>query len=257
MKINLREDYPFFYETHMHTNQGSACGNNTGYDMARACKKFGYTGVFITDHNWGGNTCVSRELPWKEWMETYATGYQDAKRYGDENDLDVFFGMETGFQGTEFLIYGLTPEDFINIPEIRTCTIEEQYSIIKKAGGMVSQAHPYRVEPYIPEVRCFPQYADAIEAYNATHSSPLSVSHNVAEWNDAAIKLALDNQKPITAGSDIHSTKLFGGGMAFKRRLKDAKDFCSAVLNNEDYIISDGQYWRDKKGQIIAGIELV
>ncbi|MBO4310483.1 MAG: histidinol-phosphatase [Lachnospiraceae bacterium] len=256
MKINLLKDYPYFYETHMHTNQGSACGQNTGYEMAKACCEFGYAGAFVTDHNWGGNTCISRELPWDEWMRQYAKGYEDAKRFGDENDFDVFFGMETGYRGTEFLIYGLSPEEFINIPAIRTCSIEEQYSIVKEAGGMVSQAHPYRVEPYIPEVRTFPDYADAIEAYNATHSSPLSQSHNIADWNDDAMKLALDNNKPITAGSDTHSTILFGGGMAFKKRLKDSRDFCRAVLENEDYIISDGVYWRDKKGQIIASLEI-
>ena len=43
--------------------------------------------------------------------------------------------------------------------------------------------------------------------------------------------------------------------MAFKRRLKSAKDFCDAIKNNEDYIVSDGVYWRDKKGTIIDGIE--
>lgn len=254
MKIILREEYPYFYETHMHTNQGSACGNNTGYEMAEACKEFGYSGAFITDHNWGGNTCVSRELPWEEWMNLYATGYRDAKRYGDANDFDVFFGMETGFQGTEFLIYGLTPEVFIKMPEFRTCTIERQYELIKERNGLVSQAHPYRVEPYIPEIRTFPEYADAIEAYNATHSSPLSKAHNVAEWNDQAIELALKFNKPITAGSDIHSTRLFGGGMAFKKRIKSAKEFCEAIKNNEDYIVSDGVYWRDKKGTILESI---
>ena len=114
MKIILREDYPFFYETHMHTNQGSACGNNTGYEMAEAAKAFGYTGVFITDHNWGGNTCVSRELPWEEWMTQYARGYRDAKRFGDANDLDVFFGMETGFTGTEFF-YNISGKAFRDI----------------------------------------------------------------------------------------------------------------------------------------------
>ena len=93
MKINLQEGYPFFYETHMHTKLGSACGSNTGYEMAEACKELGYTGVFITDHNWGGNTCISRELPWEEWMQQYSAGYRDAKRFGDANGLDVFFGM--------------------------------------------------------------------------------------------------------------------------------------------------------------------
>ncbi len=256
MKINIQKDYPYFYETHMHTNQGSACGSNSGYEMAKACKEFGYTGAFFTDHNWGGNTCISRELGWKDWMIQYSTGYRDAKRFGDENDFDVFFGMETGYQGTEFLILGLDVEWFINNPALRTSTIEEQYNLVHSSGGFVSQAHPYRVEPYIPEVRVFPEYADAIEAFNATHSSPISKSHNDPSWNDMALELAIKYQKPITAGSDVHSTNLFGGGMAFKKRFKTSAELCRAILDREDYIISDGVYWRSSKGDILAPVEI-
>lgn len=256
MKIELLNEYPYLYETHMHTNLGSACGNNSGEEMARACKEFGYTGAFITDHNWGGNTSVSRELPWKEWMTKYSYGYLDAKKYGDANDFDVYFGMETGFVGTEFLIWGLSVEWFLENEAFRTSDIENQYKLVHEAGGIVAQAHPYRVESYIPEVRLFPQYADAIEAFNATHSSPFSKSHNEPSWNDSALELALKNNKPMTAGSDVHSIRLFGGGMAFKRRLKDASDFCKAVLDGEDYVMSDGLYWRDKMGKIIADVSI-
>lgn len=37
MKI---EGYPFLYETHLHTCQGSRCGRNTGAEMAEAAKKW-------------------------------------------------------------------------------------------------------------------------------------------------------------------------------------------------------------------------
>jgi len=257
MKINILKDFPYLYETHMHTNLGSACGHNTGAEMAAACKEMGYTGVFITDHNWGGNTCVSRELDWPEWMTLYARGYRDAKAWGDANDLDVYFGMETGFSGTEFLVWGLEPEWFIDNPAFRTADIENQYKLVHAGGGIVSQAHPYRVEPYIPEVRNFPQFVDAFEAYNATHSSPLSKSHNDPSWNDLAMELARKHNKPITAGSDTHSTTLFGGGMAFKRRFANVKEFCKAITSKEEYIVSDGVYWRDKNGEIITAVQFV
>ena len=90
MKVKILEDYPYLYETHLHTNQGSACGVNSGYEMAKACKEAGYTGIFVTDHNWGGNTCVNKELNFSEWMRLYKRGYEDAKEYGDANDLYVF-----------------------------------------------------------------------------------------------------------------------------------------------------------------------
>ena len=54
----IKEAYPYLYETHLHTSQGSACGKAEGAQMARACKAAGYTGIFVTDHNWGGNTAV-------------------------------------------------------------------------------------------------------------------------------------------------------------------------------------------------------
>ena len=256
MKIQLLEEYPYLYEGHLHTCQASACAVNTGYEMAKACKEFGYTGIFVTDHNWGGNTCIDKSLPWKEWIKAYTAGYYDAKRYGDSNDFDVFFGMETGFFGTEFLIYGLTAEWFIESDDLRNMTIEEQYKIITEAGGMVSQAHPFRVEYYIPEVRNFPEFVDAFETSNATHSSPMSRSHNESKWDDEARELAAKHNKPQTAGSDVHSVRIFGGGMAFKRRLTSSQDFKNAVLGNEDYILSDGLYWRDKMGKIIADVTI-
>ncbi len=255
MKVKLIEDYLYLYETHLHTNQGSACGQNSGYEMAKACKEAGYTGIFVTDHNWGGNTCINKELNLTEWMRLYKRGYEDAKEYGDANDLSVFFGMETGFHGTEFLIVGLMPEWFVENPEIRVCSIEEQYRLVHEGGGMVVQAHPFRVENYIPEVCNFPEYVDAFEGSNATHSSPLSVCHNEPSWDDLARDLAHKTNKPMTAGSDVHSTRLFGGGVAFKRKLKSAGDYADAILNGEDYILSDGAFWRKKNGEIICPFE--
>ena len=68
MKIRLLPEYPYLYEAHLHMNTGSACGNNTGAEMMKACKEYGYTGAFVTDHNWGGNTAIDRSLPWEECM---------------------------------------------------------------------------------------------------------------------------------------------------------------------------------------------
>lgn len=53
----------------------------------------------------------------------------------------------------------------------------------------------------------------------------------------------------MTAGSDIHTTRLLGGGMAFRRKLKDGEDFVSAVRNQEDYILTNGEDWFDSRGE--------
>ena len=128
--MSLIKEYPFLYETHLHTSQGSACGSNSGYEMAKAAHEAGYAGIFVTDHNWGGNTAVNRSLPWEQWVREFEKGYLDAKRYGDEHDFDVFFGYEAGYGGPEFLIYGVDADWMIAHPEIREASVPEQYRLI-------------------------------------------------------------------------------------------------------------------------------
>lgn len=245
--IDLK-DYPYLYETHLHTSQSSACAHATGYEMAKAAHEAGYAGIIVTDHNWGGNTAVDRSLPWENWVAEFAKGYLDAKRYGDAHDFDVFFGYEAGYNGTEFLIYGVTPEWMAAHPELRTATVEEQYALVHQAGGMVIHAHPFREEWYIPEIRLYPEFVDGVEGVNATHSSSLSSSHNDPAYDARAIAYARENHLPMTAGSDIHRTALYGGGVAFRRRLRSIQDYCEAILSGGDYILNNGETLYNKSG---------
>lgn len=234
------KEYPYLYETHLHTSQASACAHNTGYEMAAAAKEYGYTGMFVTDHAWGGNTCVDKSLPWDEWVKLFAEGYYDAKRFGYENDFDVFFGFEAAFNGTEFLIYGLSPEWLISHPQMHDASIEEQYRLVHKAGGLVIQAHPFRDESYIPHQRLFPHHVDGVEGLNATHSCHLSMSHNNTLYDDQAIVYGYANNLLFTAGSDVHTTQMFGGGVAFSHRLTSGQDYVRAILGKEKYIVTNG-----------------
>ena len=177
-----RKDYPYLYETHLHTSQSSACAKNSGYEMAAAAHAYGYAGIFVTDHNWGGNTCTDRSLPWETWVKEFTAGYLDAKRYADEHpDFDVFFAYEAGFNATEFLIYNISPQWLMEHPGIREASLEEHLRMVRQEGGMVIHAHPYREEWYIPEIRLFPELVDGVEGINATHSCSKSTSHNKKE----------------------------------------------------------------------------
>ena len=101
-------DYQYKYELHLHTKEASACASLDGAVQVRLYKSLGYDGVFITDHFFGGNTAVPRTLPWEKRIHLFCEGYRHAKEEGDRIGLKVFFGLETGFSGTEFLIYGVT-----------------------------------------------------------------------------------------------------------------------------------------------------
>lgn len=242
------EGYPYLYETHLHTNQGSACARNSGREMVAAAKAAGYTGIIITEHNWGGNTCVDRSLPWETWVREFCRGYEEAKKWGDENGLDVFWGYEAGFHGTEFLIYGITPQWLAEHPEIREAPLETHLSMIREAGGMVIHAHPFREEWYIPKVRLYPHLVDGVEGVNASHSNSRSTGHNNREYDQRAISYAREQNLPMTAGSDVHSTMLFGGGVAFPTRLENIQDYCARIRGDADYVLTNGEQVYDKQG---------
>lgn len=248
--INI-EDYKYKYETHLHTKEGSTCAKCTGDEMARAAKNAGYSGIFVTDHAWGGNTAVDRSLPWKEWVEKFALGYEHAKKWGDENDFTVFYGYEAGYNATEFLIYGLTPEWMANHEELHDATIEEQLSIVHSGGGIVVHAHPFREEYYIPQIRLFPEYVDGVEGMNATHSSHLSKSHNNPEFDVKAIAYAKEHNFFMTAGSDVHTTQMLGGGMLTKEKLTSPTDFIKLVQSDEMYLLTDGDRIYDRYANLI------
>lgn len=230
----------FLYETHMHTSEGSACARNTAAEMAGAYAAGGYTGIIVTDHFFYGNTAVDRSLPWQEWVERYCLGYEHAKAEGDRLGLQVFFGWESGYKGTEFLVYGLDKEWLLAHPEIRDATVEEQFRLVHEGGGIVSHAHPFREASYISKIRLFPEYVDAVEGVNATHSGLTKKCHGHPEYNDMAIAYAKEHGLPLTAGGDQHTTEMIYGGMVFPRKLENIHDFIRAVKGREAVRMLDG-----------------
>lgn len=229
----------FLYETHMHTSEASACAVNTGAEMARAYKAAGYTGIIITDHFFYGNTAVDRSLPWRQWVERFCLGYEHAREEGERIGLQVFFGWESCYSGTEFLIYGPDKRWLLEHPEIRDAAVEEQKRLVHEVGGIISHAHPFREADYIPKINTFPAYVDAVEGINASHTS-LQKKIRHPEYNVRALDYAKEHNLPLTAGSDQHSTLMLGGGMVFPRKLSDIHDFGRAVLNREAVCFPDG-----------------
>lgn len=235
-RIKKYSDY-YIYETHMHTSQGSACARNTGAEMARAAKDYGYTGITITDHFFYGNTAVDRSLPWNQWVEMFCQGYYDAKKTGEEIGLQVFFGWESCYDTMEFLIYGLSPDWLMAHPEIRDCSVKEQYQMIHRDGGVVIQAHPFREADYIHDMTQYPEDVDGVEVLNISNGAKSGYGLNANPWDDKAYEYAKEHGLHMSAGSDVHSTKIMSCGMGFKRRLLDGQDFAKAILRDEGIIM--------------------
>ena len=238
----------YLYETHLHTTEGSACAHNTAEEMVMAYKKAGYTGIMVTDHFYYANTAVDRSLPWEDWVEGYCKGYENAQKAGAKVGLQVFFGWESGYRGTDFLVYGLDKQWLLSHPEIKDATVEEQYKLVHGAGGMIIHAHPYREAVYIPEIRLFPDCVDGVEVSNAGHFDRGLDNDGRSLYDKRALEYAMKYNLPHTGGSDIHTTRIVWGGMEFSRKLSDVQDYICAVKAREGKPLDYVKLQREKMG---------
>lgn len=218
----------YIYETHLHTSQGSKCGRSPGRDFVQQYIDAGYTGVIVTDHFFHGNCCVDRNLPWREFVNRFCAGYEDARNEGEKRGLSVFFGWEENFKGDEYLVYGLDKEWLLGHPEMIHWTRKQQHDAVRASGGCVVQAHPFRAVSYLHTIYLSPSFADAVEGVNAG---------NEPQWNSLALRYASIVGLPVTAGSDNHLAdatrpeKL--AGVAFDRPLFSIHDYVSAILDKK------------------------
>ena len=216
--VNMRL---YRYETHLHTTQASACAVYSAQEQVRSYKEAGYDGIVVTDHFYTGNTCISRNLPWGEWVENFCKGYETAKEEGDRIGLSVFFGWEAYYNATEFLIYGLDKQWLLQHPDIVTWDIKEQYQRVHADGGFVIHAHPFRIRPYIKEVRLFPEYVDAVEAIN--------IGNGNDSFDRQAMEYAKQHNLPVTGGTDAHGAENIRSGVAFRKKVRDMNDFIDRI----------------------------
>lgn len=224
------------YETHMHTCQGSACGVSTGAEHARYYKEMGYQGIIITDHFFGGNTAVPKTGSWKERIDWFCSGYEDALIEGQKIGLDVFFGWEQGYKGDEYLIYGLDKQWLLDHPEVEFWTRREQFEGVHKDGGCVIQAHPFRDRAYINRVRLAKQFCDGIEVANAGNHP----------YNDAyALRYAQEFGFVTIAGSDNHHSPTgIQMGIETEEKLESIHDLVKLVRTHGSItpIVPEGRF---------------
>jgi hypothetical protein len=206
----------------MHTASVSACAASQPEEMARYYKKCGYTGIIVTDHFINGNTSCPQYLPWEKKIEFFANGYERAKKEGDKIGLDVFFGLEYSYKGTDFLVYGLQPEYLIAHPDFHMLDMKNFSSAVRGGGGFLAQAHPFRKEWWIADpTPASPELIDAVEVHNLAMSD---------EVNRKAFEYAEKHNLPMMAGSDAHCDYLKKpAGIVLKKRAESIFDIIDAI----------------------------
>lgn len=234
LHIQRASGAPYRYEMHQHTAGCSACGIDDPVKTVKGLKAAGFAGMVLTNHFFRGNTGIRRHQDWVDFVRPYIDAYEQAKAVGQALDFDVLFGLEEGVgSGKEVLLYGISPQWALAYPELRGLkgdrqSLERLYQLVHEGGGLVYQAHPFRVRDYIadPWKPLPPDCLDGVEGYNASNS-PVE--------NVRAAAFAKEYDLPMIAGSDAHVADFRGRyGIACYHRIRTERDLAD-TLREQDY----------------------
>lgn len=231
--------YTYRYEMHCHCNWCSACAHSSPQAMAQAYYQAGYAGMVLTDHFLSGSTAIDRSLPWKDKVEAYWRAYEAARDWarGRSRDFTVLFGLEHQYGGgKEVLTYGIDLDFLLAHPDLDQYSLADYTDTVRRAGGLISMAHPYRHAGYIDDtILPQPRYLDGAEVYNYG---------NTPEENRQAYELAREHRLIPTSGGDVHKEdeeNLAKAGIALPSPIATGEELVQ-VLRSLDYrIIADGQ----------------
>jgi histidinol phosphatase-like PHP family hydrolase len=226
----MNDNQTYKYDLHMHSYPCSV-GGSPIRDHIDALIAKGYSGMVITNHFYNGNNDIDKTQPWADFVDAYWQDYLYGLEYARQFDFDLLFGLEEHVgDGLEILLYGITAEQIAAHPELATCDTETYVEIIHSLGGLVYQAHPFRLRRYIPTpgpLACLDKM-DGIEVYNAG---------NTPEQNESAAQLAKELNLAIVAGSDGHGTHNAGrSGILTKERIRNNDDLIR-ILKSRDYTV--------------------
>ena len=228
------------YDLHIHTAEGDIVANVSGAEIVKKYKELGYDGVVITDHyfssfykwfkddiNLDDKTSI---------IDRYLRGYYSALNEAEKIGFTVLCGAEVRFDGTpnDYLVYGLNPEDFYELPLLNRLKNVEELSNVLPDSALIVQAHPFRDKMTV----CTPNHIFGIEGYNA--GTPKF-------RNEMAKTFAKFYNKPIVSGTDFHCSPNFAlGGITTDKKINNNKDFVEVLKSGNYSIIEtfEKQWWQ-------------
>ena len=228
----------YIYEVHLHTDESSRCGKTPAREYIPFYMDRGYDGIVVTDHFSGNTSYVpDRNAPWRDQVDAFCRGYEEAKDEGVRRGFKVFFGIEQQFANDECLIYGPDKNWLLAHPDIVRWGRRKLLDEVEKIGGCIVLAHPFRVRDYVKKIT-LNTCVHAVEAFN---------SGNRPVDDIYALAYARYFGYPVTAGSDMHYIQ--GGrdlyGAAFDEPWEDLSTYIRAIRSGTPF----GVVTEDGRGQ--------
>lgn len=221
-------------ELHCHSSEFSRCSGQSGADKAEMYIENGYTTVVLTNH------FCSYYPEHKDYPAFVRHFFEAAEvmREAAGDRLNVITGMELTFKesGNDYLVYGMTEELLLSIPEIFDMGLQKFFHWADEHGVLVIQAHPLRFGIATRQ----PWYLHGIEVYNASHDNFCNKAADL--WADLCEREY--NYKDVrfirTSGSDHHSKGQWANaGIETEMEIKDMAQLVD-VLRNGEYTLLRG-----------------
>ena len=208
------------FDMHAHTSGISECCLGDAETIIKVARENGIDGIVLTNHY---QKSYLRNGDATELAKRYTEEYRMTKRFGEKYGVTVIYGMEVTMHrhdNSHLLVYGL-PESFTEeFPEVYDMTQEELYTLVKSRGGLLIQAHPFRVCYYPLD----PRYLDGYEL----SSHPL---YGTSAYDDVTA-LVVKHGKLLTTGADYHHDVPYRPycGAFLPDTVKDPKSLVEALI---------------------------
>ena len=208
------------FDMHAHTSGISECCLGDAETIIKVARENGIDGIVLTNHY---QKSYLRNGDPTELAKRYTEEYRMTKRFGEKYGVTVIYGMEVTMHrhdNSHLLVYGL-PESFTEeFPEVYDMTQEELYTLVKSRGGLLIQAHPFRVCYYPLD----PRFLDGYEL----SSHPL---YGTSAYDDVTA-LVVKHGKLLTTGADYHHDVPYRPycGAFLPDTVKDPKSLVEALI---------------------------
>lgn len=188
-------------ETHCHTIDVSKCGKATAEETVEFYLAHGYTTVVLTNHL-NGSTYNNPRFgdqsgwTWDQKVDFFVGGYHKLVEAA-KGRLHVLLGCEYHSEKSpnDYQLYGFTEEFMRAHPDMREMKIKDFSPIVREAGMLFFQAHPFRDNMCITD----PALLDGIETWNGSFSKP--------QRNDIADIWADKYGLMKISGTDFHAVR--------------------------------------------------
>lgn len=186
-------------ELHCHTKEMSGCASCKAADMIDKYIDWGFTTVVLTNHC--EHSRINAPLEYRYRYDSYEELIN--KNYdaidlatelaGDRLNIVGSFELCNCVTENDYLIYGLTREQALGFNLCKS-DIEDVSNYVRAQGGVIIQAHPFRVGMTLID----PNLVDGYEVHNS-HNKPF-MNTMIREWiNNMGLKDMI-----LTAGNDHH-----------------------------------------------------